>query len=701
MQNVTALPPAELPQMVNDGYITDVELQSNAGVVVNISRYSNAAKGDYLCLYWDGELFSTLSLPDPDIYSWPWMSVIPTSGSSWPANGPHQVWYTATDAAQNPTTSPTAMAVIDREHNNGLPAPTFPDADAENTITYASVLQNNGTYVRVPWSTDSYSTGDTIYIYWRELDAFGTPVTGSDTSITYEVVSADVGIGFSVLIMPSYVTAVTTTGSAEAWYSVEPLTGAAQSSLTGSVVVDMSGSGVYPAPVIPAGNDGWVDCSEITVDGGVEVDIPASSQFVVNGDVVVYWQGYDLTGTPLPASTFQTPEHILTSNDVTDGFSVSIPADYVVPIGVGSAQIWYSVTAPALPGVSGMANVQIDALHCTQLPAPVFPAAAGDNTITGSEITADNGTDMEITWTGMVAGDTVTAFWVGYVTSPDNPVSGATWTETRILTSAEAQVQQAVFHIPAENISPVENGHGQGKYQVMYTNGGIASSAAADVTVTTGDASSLIMKCATGAPYFDPVVLVRPLNMITLSGPAGASVVVSLPSRSDAWFHPDGVQTLTLYLDENGRGSADVYSFDAGNVAVSAVDISNPAISASGTMLFMEWVPGEGELLSYGISTGAVADGLSSCGVYMQTSADSTVSQAKLALTTSGTSARIIASGDVTAYVDVSETHAAGFEIQDISAEFVSFTLSLLDTGTAVTGQLTFTTLLSDRHPAE
>ncbi|EOV9547194.1 hypothetical protein [Cronobacter sakazakii] len=79
MTITSTLPPPELPQMVNDGYITETELESDGGIVVNVARYTNAAKNDYLCLYFDGELFSTLSLPDPDTYAWPWSSLIPVS----------------------------------------------------------------------------------------------------------------------------------------------------------------------------------------------------------------------------------------------------------------------------------------------------------------------------------------------------------------------------------------------------------------------------------------------------------------------------------------------------------------------------------------------------------------------------------------------------------------------------------------------
>ncbi|MFP2240969.1 hypothetical protein ACLEX4_20905 [Pseudescherichia vulneris] len=685
----TSLPTPELPQMANDGYITETELTSDGGIVVNVPRYDGAAKGDYLCLYFDGELFSTLSLPDPDLYSWPWSGLIPVSGTAWPADGPHQIWYTATDAAQNPAASPIAMAIVDRQHTDGLPPPAFPDANANNVITYDSVLQHNGTRVGVPWSTVAYTTGDTVYVYWRECDTDGNPVAGSDASVTHTVVSSEVGIGFDVLVPSPFVTAVTTTGTADAWYTVIPQTGVAQSSRTGIVNIDMTGSGVYPAPFIPAGNDGWIDCGEITAEG-IEIEVPASPQFIPGGEVVVDWQGYDAGGSPLPGTAWQSSAHTLTQNDVTAGFSVMVPAAYIMPVGIGSAQAWYSVTAPAVPGVSGVVCVQVDAQHCTLLPAPAFPAAADDNTLTDDEVMADNGTDMVITYPDMVAGDIVTAYWVGYVTSPDSPVPGTTWTQTRTLTTGETQ--QAVYHIPADNITPVGNGHGEGIYEVMFKNGGIAASGVTDVNVSTDSASSLLMSCTTGAPVFDPLVMVRPLNSVFLSGPAGADVELSLPGGSDAWFNPGGVQTLLLRLDDAGTASAQVYSFATGNVLVSGYVITYPALSASRSMTFTSWLSGPGDLQFYGTSTGAVANGTNFCSVYLQTSASSASTQARLVLT-GATSAVIPVSGTTTAYVDVSDTHAAGFDVTDTVAESAAFTLSLPDTSAYVQGTLDFSVL--------
>ncbi|WP_146378905.1 hypothetical protein [Cronobacter turicensis] len=692
MQNYTMLSGPALPQMIDDGYITDVELQSDGGAVVDVNWYPLAAHGDYLGLYWDGRLFGTLSLNDPDTYAWPWTVVIP---ESYAPDGPHQAWYTVTDVAQNQSASPISMAVVDRQHTDGLPPPLFTDADATNTITYTSVIQNNGTHVKVPWSMDAYAAGDTVYIYWRELDSVGNTIPGSSTNITHSVNSSDVGKGFKVLIEPPFVTAATPGGNAEVWYSVISTTESAKSSQTGIAKVDMSDAGYYPAPHIPAGNDGWIDCSELTAANGVEIDVLPSSQFVAGSGVVVYWQGYDATGSAISTTSYQTPSHSLTPTDVTAGFSVLIPASYVTPIGTGSAQAWYTVTSPSIPGVSGVTGVRVDAQHCSLLPPPVFPNAAGDNTLTGAEVTADNGTDMNIYYPGMAAGDTVAAFWVGYLSSPESPVTGATWTETRTLTAAEAQAQLAIFHVPADNITPVGNGFGEGRYQVMYSSGGVASSDVKDVNIAINGSSELLMGCGTGAPIFDPTVLVRPLNAVTLSGPAGASIELSLSSGSDAWFQPDGVQTLLLTLDEAGRGSAQVYSFSTGNVQVSAFDISDPALSATASMTFSPWTLGTGDLLSYGISTNATADGLSACGVYMQTTESSTALQAKLTLTGT-TNAILPISGTTMALVNVSSSHAAGFDVTDSVVESVTFTLSLPDTGAYVTGKLVFSSLLSE-----
>ncbi|MNN35141.1 hypothetical protein D3C81_1489830 [compost metagenome] len=135
-----------------------------------------------------------------------------------------------------------------------------------------------------------------------------------------------------------------------------------------------------------------------------------------------------------------------------------------------------------------------------------------------------------------------------------------------------------------------------------------------------------------------------------------------------------------------------MYSFATGNVLVSAYVITDPTLSASKSMTFTSWLTGSGDLQFYGTSTGAVASGTGVCSVYLQTSATSEASQARLTLS-APTSALIPISGTTTAYVNVSDSHAAGFDVTDTVAESVAFTLSLPDTGAYVQGTLVFSDL--------
>ena len=681
MSTAAKLPSPSLPQMSDDGYINEVELLSSGGVAVMVNRYSNAAVGDYLCLFWDGEAADTLWLKENNIdTAFPWQVIIP---EELVPDGSHSVWYTSTDIYQNIAASGVTTAIVDRSHTGSLPPPVFIDA-VNDVITYSSVMLNNGTYVNIPG--DALAEGDTVILYWVGFDEAGVTVPASVTSVTHPVTSADLQ-GFDVLIAPSYITPIGE-GSVQAWYSVTPPSGNAQNSDSASVYIDMAPSAYYPAPIFPAGNDGWLDCAESSM--GVDITIPASSNFVANSVIMVYWQGYARDGSTV-ANTYDVIAHVVAAADISNGFTVTVPPAYVTPIGIGYGQAWYQVNSPSIPGVSELAQVNVDTEHCSLLPAPEFPAAADDGVIDADEITADSGTEMTVSYPGMAAGDTVTAFWYGYVTSPNEPVAGTSWTETRPLLASEATAKQAVFHIPAAYITPVGVGYGEGRYQVLFHNEeGIASSATTDVKIDTTPTSGLWMLCGTGAPLFNPHVAVRPLNSVTLQGPAGADVQLSVSGTSGAYFNANDAQTLTIRLDETGFGFAQVYSYETGNVPLSAYVISDPQMSVRGSMTFTWWLDGQGELQYYGISTGAAADGKSLCSVYLITSEPCTATWAELSLTNNN-SAAITVSGRKTALINVSGTHAGGFDLTDGVAETVDFTLSLVSvSGSYITSSLVF-----------
>ena len=669
MSTSAALPSPALPQMSDDGYINEVELLSSGGVDIQVNRYNNAAVGDYLGLFWDGEVVSTLWLTKNNIDSaFPWQVIVP---EELVPDGSHSVWYTSTDAYQNIAASGITTAIVDRNHTGSLPPPVFTDA-VNNVITYSSVMLNKGTYVEVPG--DGLASGDLVTLYWVGLDQTGIPIKTNITSVTHSVTSADLQ-GFEVLIAPPYIMPIGE-GSVQAWYSVASPSGESQNSDSASVNIDMAPSVLYPAPLFPAGGDGWLDCAECSQ--GVDVTVPGNSSFVANSVVTLYWQGYTANGTAI-AAAYDVIAHVVASTEITTGFTVTVPSTYVTPIGIGYAQAWYQVASPSQPGISELAQVNVDTEHCSLLPAPDFPAAEDDGVITESEIDADNGTEMTVSYPGMVAGDTVTAFWFGYITSPTSPIPGTAWTETRTLGASEALAQQAIFHIPASFMAPVEPGYGEGRYQVLFSNeGGIASSTTTDVTIATAAAAGLRMICGTGAPLYTPSIPVRPMNSVTLQGPAGADVELSVSATSGALFNANSANTLTVRLDETGFGFAQVYSYATGNVPINAYVISEPQLSARASMTFTFWLYGQGELAYYGVSTGAAADGRSLCSVYLRSSAFSAATRATLTLNTAS-SATITTSGRQTAYINIGATHAGGFDIIDATAESVSFTLSLLN----------------------
>ena len=676
------LSPPVLPQMSNDGFINAAEMNSASGVVIQVNHYTEPAVGDYLCLYWDNQVCTTLLLTVGNIDSaFPWQVIIP---EALVPNGTHEVFYTATDTYQNIAASGIATAIVDRNHTGTLEPPTFPDAVA-NIIDYQSITFNNGTHIAIPVNPTDITPGDTVNIFWEGFDADGQVVQDSMFSTSHTVTEADMS-GFTVLVPPSHISVINE-GTAMSWYSVLKTSGDPENSESAVVNIDMTYSGAYPAPVIPSANDGWLDCAECM--NGVDIIVLPSTMFSVGGTVAVYWQGYDTNGSPVSGAKV-TLSHTLVSADITNGFTVTVDPSFITPIGIGIAQASYQVMSPATPGYSALTQVNVDTQHCSLLPAPLFPSATDDNIISGDEVSADDGTDMNVSYPDMVAGDVVTAFWFGFLSSSDEPLPGTSWTETRTVTVHEEQVQEKLFHIPASYINPIDNGYGEGRYQVMFKNGGISSSAITDVAVELDTSSTLQIICGTGAPVFNPIVPVRPVNKITLSGPAGSSVNLTLPLGSQAFFDPSGERSVTVILDTDGRGTASVYAFAVGNATIKAYVSDDPALSATSNMAFTDWTPGKGDLVCYGISSGAAADGTGTCGVYMQTAEGSTATQARLVLTGS-TSAFLPVSGTQTAYADVSITHACGFDVADLTAEKVPFTLSLPDVSQAyVTGELSF-----------
>jgi hypothetical protein len=679
----------QLPQM-NDGKIDIADLTQLKGVLIVINASPDANKGDYLTLTWNGMQVGLLYIDSDNPASFfPWATIVPAELAP---DGSYPVYYTRMDEASNIAVSDTVTALVRRNDTGTLQPPLFPEANTLNTIT-GDALSDGSTLVQIP-AYPGMATDDKVFVYWVGMDSAGTVVSGSATTQTHTVTALEPGHSFTVPIAAPYVSVIGK-GSASSWYVVQPAGGGnPESSDTATVLIDTSQS-ILPAPFFPEGNDGWIDSEEAS--DGTPVSVPAYPGIAIDDVVTVNWQGM-VNNSPVTGTAWNI-KRTISAADLATGFSVTVPASDIVPVQLGTGQAWYQVAFnDGNTGISTTAVVNIDTTHPLTLPAPVFPEAAGDNTLDNTEYA--DGTPMQVSYSPMTLGDSVTLYWQGYQRDGITPVPDTTWSRVHQVTAPEALAGLFTETVPALSISPIGNGKASASYTVFMAGGaGISHSLSTEVNIMSQAPSGLQINCATGAPVFDETILIRPVNIVTLAGPAGATIYLSLPAGSEAYFNPEGVQTLAITLNESGWGSTEVYCSSVGNILVSATDARDPLNSADESMIFTPWASGPGDLLSYGVSTAATADGLSHCGVYMLTADDSTASQARLDLSDTA-NAVITASGGTTAFVNVSTTHTARFDVTDTVSEPVSFTLSLLDTGAYVNGTLTFTPVLMDHSQA-
>ncbi len=675
----TLIPP-RLPQMTADGVINQQDLTQGEGVLIVIEESPNARQGDYLTAYWNGMQIGLLYIEDDPAAQLPWTLVIPASLAP---DGSYQVWYSRLDEASNLIASPIVTAVVQRNDIGTLPAPDFPEADTSNTITDASIADGS-TLVHVP-AYGGMTIGDRVWVYWVGANSSGFTIPESVVTLTYTVVAADIANGFDVAVTAPYVTVINV-GSATAWYTVTPADGSpAESSDSATVNIDMTEI-TLPPPTFPEGNDGWIDAIEAA--DGTPVAIPAYTSISMGDVVTVYWQGYH-EGTQVSGTAWSTT-HTVASNDLSSGFSVIVPSGSILPVGMGSAQAWYDVAfaATASHGISSVASVNVDTVHSTLLPPPVFPEAAGDGVIDSTEYV--DGTPIVVTYADMSVGDGVNLYWQGYEPDGITPVPGTTWSDIHTVTAQEMTTGSFSTTVPAAFITPIGTGKATGQYTVTFSSGGYAESSAAQVNIMTKLTNQLYLNAATGAPWRDntssPVV---PLNTLTISGPAGAEIAISL--SQNAYFNETGTSVWQSNLDQNGSAILHVFSFAPGLISISAYLTANPGITATASMMFSDYLPGTGSLTGYAISTGAAANGRSQGHIYVRSHPAEDITYARISLNTG--SATMEGYPFTVASIPLYDDGSCSVAVLDTVAETVNVTISLPQaSGSAISSDIVFIT---------
>lgn len=676
-----SLTPPQLPQMNADGVINQQDLTEDNGVQIVVQESLNAAKGDYLTLYWNGMQAGLLYIDQDDpSEQFPWSTTIPSALSP---DGSYPVWYTRLDTAGNLIASSIVTAVVRRSDIGTLPAPVFTEADSLNTITDAEI-EDGSTIINVPAYTN-IASGDMVWIYYVGADSQGNTIPESVVTLTHTVTSSESATGFDVSIEKPYVTAINI-GSATAWYVVQPISGdTAESSDSTTVLIDLTQESL-PPPTFSEGNDGWIDYTEAS--DGTPVDVPAYTGIAAGDVVTVNWQGY-VNSTPLSETAYSTT-HTIVSAEVANGFTIIVPSVDIQPIGIGTGQAWYQVVFASTgdSGTSAAATINIDTTHTQLLPAPVFPEAIDDGIIDETEYA--DGTPIQVAYTEMAVGDGVTLYWQGYEEDDLTPVAGTAWSAIHLITSTDVTAGYFELTIPADFITPIGDGYATGKYTVAWAAGGTSSSETSQVKIMTTATSQLYLNAATGAPYRDDTsAAVVPYNTLTVSGPAGANVEISL--SNDAYFNETGQPLWQGNLDQDGSYILHVYSLSSGLTSISAFVTTDPSITATASMTFGTYTVGAGSLTGYAVSTGVAANGQSSAAIYIRAIVSEDITTARVSLT-SGTASMTgypLSVATIPLYSDGS----GSVYLTDTTAEIVDFTLNLPEAaGSVVTDSIDFIT---------
>lgn len=200
--------------------------------------------------------------------------------------------------------------------------------------------------------------------------------------------------------------------------------------------------------------------------------------------------------------------------------------------------------------------------------------------------------------------------------------------------------------------------------------------------------TQLYQNAATGAPWRDntsaPVV---PVNTLTISGPAGAGVTVSL--SPNAYFNETGTSIWQSNLDENGSAILHVFSFAPGLTSISAYLTTNPGMTATASMMFGDYLPGTGSLTGYAISTGAAANGRSQGHIYIRSYPSEDITTARVSLNSSN--ATMEGYPFSVANIPLYEDGSCSVAVLDTMAETVNFTISLPKaSGSVVSSDIVF-----------
>lgn len=570
MRQTTLYPPS-FPQMENDGVINLMEIDTS-GIIVNVTEYSNAAKGDIIELWFESYVIGSIGLQDDPVSQYfPWQNDISADIASNIPDGVYKVQYNAIDAAQNSAWSDIGYAIVDRTSTGTLPPPLFPEAGSDNTITYDEAMSDGGTPVTVPGYA-GISAGDNVILYWAGIKG-NQVVQQSITQIAHTVQSDELN-GFNVLIATAYIIPGGL-DSARAWYVVQYSDSRNERSEYGIVNIDTSSGVMLPAPTFAEGEDGWIDAEEAASGNGTLISIPAYTGIGVGDVVTTHWQGYSQNNTPVDGTKYDAIT-LVNTTDIAEGFQVNIPTAVITPVGIGYGICYYDVIfADTSAGTSLAAQIGIDVIHTDVLPVPQLPEALDDGVIDDDDAMSNGGTPVIVSYPQIAEGDSVTLSWSGYQDTGLQPVCGTVYSVTRSVTATEVASVSMSFTVPSKYITPVGKGYAVASYSVKFFSGGIASSddTVAVIDTRSSDISgSSYLGGSTGyAPWNNTVIQDCYVEYLAMdNGTPLRNVEVTLSLFGNNYFTSNQLNTITLTTDLQGYVRTNISGSDTSMNTVTA-----------------------------------------------------------------------------------------------------------------------------------
>lgn len=559
------------PQMENDGVINLTEINSS-GIVIDVAEYETAKQGDLIELWFESYVIGSIGLAESPVSQYfPWQCSIASSVASKIIDGVYKVQYNSIDAAQNSSWSEIGSAIVDRSSGGTLPAPLFPEAGPDNTITYDEAISSGGTPVTIP-AYPGITAGDNVLLHW--VGVKGDRVVQQSITQVAHTVQQDELEGFDLLIATSYIIPAGL-DSAKAWYVVQHQDTRNERSANGSVKIDTSSGIMLPAPLFTEGGDGWIDAEEASSEGGTPVTIPAYKGISAGDVVTTHWQGYSQNGTPIVEAKFDAVT-LVDDADLDDGFQVNIPTDTITPVGIGYGTCYYNVIfVDAAAGSSLSAQVGVDVIHTDELPAPELPEALDDGVIDNDDAMSSGGTPVVVSFAQMKEGDCVTVYWSGYQNADITPVIGSVYTVTRSVSAAEAGAGSMSFTVPSKFITPVGTGYAIANYSVQFITGGIARSDDAVASIKTQGGSingSSYLGGSTGfAPWNNTAIQECYVEYLALNnGIPMVNVNVDLTLFGNNYFTSNKINTITLKTDLSGYVRTNISGSDTTTNTVTA-----------------------------------------------------------------------------------------------------------------------------------